>query len=551
MKVFITTSGTGSRLGDLTKYTNKSMVKIGKKPAISYIIEQYPKDFEFVISLGYFGSHTEQFLKMAYPDRKFTFVWVDLYEGTGSSQVHSQLSAEKYLQEPFIYNDCDTIVENLQNEIPMEFNYNYLVGYKTNSDLYDSFDFDSTTKTNDKINSYKITNLYSKHESLDAMLSYIGIAGIYDYKTFWRYLRTADENDDYKVLSDFFVYKKYKMFNDLRAIEVSNWTDTGSIQGVVNARKNCKDKLNILDKNDQAIFMIDRFDGQKVIKFFAKDGVVDRIVKHGESLGETVHKIEEYSENCLLYSYIDGDLSINKMNPNKFIQLLNYFYNKGLWHSISNANKEQFKKDQHKFYIDKTIERVNRFKKTYNIKEDHDIYVNDILIPAKYTIEYMLAELEKMPEYKNANYTTWHGDFTLDNIIETNKQKWVGIDWRDSFGSENIYGDMLYDFGKMNHNLTLNFSSVYKNLFTVEESEADHINVSILTNNFVYDCRIALKEFVEKQFGINYEFINFMSGLCWVNMSPLHFDPFTKFLFYMGKLTMYISLKKYLNESYE
>lgn len=163
----------------------------------------------------------------------------------------------------------------------------------------------------------------------------------------------------------------------------------------------------------------------------------------------------------------------------------------------------------------------------------------------------MLAEMEKMPEYKNANYTTWHGDFTLDNIIETNKQKWVGIDWRDSFGSENIYGDMLYDFGKMNHNLTLNFSSVYKNLFTVEESEADHINVSILTNNFVYDCRIALKEFVEKQFGINYEFINFMSGLCWVNMSPLHFDPFTKLLFYMGKLTMYISLKKYLNESYE
>ena len=41
-KVLITTSGIGSRLGNLTNFTNKSLVRIGEKPAISHVIEHYP-----------------------------------------------------------------------------------------------------------------------------------------------------------------------------------------------------------------------------------------------------------------------------------------------------------------------------------------------------------------------------------------------------------------------------------------------------------------------------------------------------------------------------
>ena len=47
-KVLITTSGIGSRLGDLTDFTNKSLVRIGDKPAISHIIDMYPVDTNFV-----------------------------------------------------------------------------------------------------------------------------------------------------------------------------------------------------------------------------------------------------------------------------------------------------------------------------------------------------------------------------------------------------------------------------------------------------------------------------------------------------------------------
>jgi NDP-sugar pyrophosphorylase family protein len=95
-KVVITTSGIGSRLGEFTKYTNKSLLRIGSKPAISYIIENYPADTSFVITLGYYGEQVREFLEIAYPDHSFEFVTVDQYEGGKSSLLYS-LSQAKHL----------------------------------------------------------------------------------------------------------------------------------------------------------------------------------------------------------------------------------------------------------------------------------------------------------------------------------------------------------------------------------------------------------------------------------------------------------------------
>ena len=60
-KVLLTTSGIGSRLGEITTYTNKGLVKVGKKPALSYIVESYPTNIEFVVTLGHHASHVNNF----------------------------------------------------------------------------------------------------------------------------------------------------------------------------------------------------------------------------------------------------------------------------------------------------------------------------------------------------------------------------------------------------------------------------------------------------------------------------------------------------------
>ena len=73
-KVLVTTSGVGSRLGQITDYTNKSLVTIGDKPAISHIIESYPSDITMVVTLGYFGNHVQEYLQLCYPERSFEFI---------------------------------------------------------------------------------------------------------------------------------------------------------------------------------------------------------------------------------------------------------------------------------------------------------------------------------------------------------------------------------------------------------------------------------------------------------------------------------------------
>lgn len=545
MKVFIATSGIGSRLLELTKYTNKSMIKIGKKPVISYIIDEYPEDTEFVITLGYFGDHVRQYLELAYPNKKITFVTVDNYAGPGSSQVYSQLQAEKYLQEPFIYHDCDTIIENLQDQIPMKFNYNFLVGYETNSELYDAFDYDINTKSKSKkYEVYDLIKTYMKPDSLVGMLAFVGICGIYDYKEFWKYMHMAYENE--QVPYDFLVYHKYGMFKDnLKAIKVTNWVDTGNIAGVKNYRKQCKDQFFILDKNDQAIFIINN----KVIKFFAKDGVVDDLLKHYETIKDFCQPITEHTKNFICYDYIDAEDAIVKMNPVRFENFLYSLKNNKFWSKVENIDNTVFFESMKKFYIDKNMQRVNQFKEFYKVSEDEDIYVNDILIPKEYTIERMLNEMMNMREWKESVPCIWHGDFVLDNILYNQKEdKYILLDWRPNFINIKEYGDRNYDFGKMNHNITFNFYSAYNDLYNVQIND-NKIYINMLCNNYVYECKEILKKFVNDNYNVRFEYIEMITGACWVSMSPLYFlNPISKLLFYMGKLTLYINLMKLQNK---
>ena len=106
----IPTCGTGSRLGDFTSWTNKSLVSLGGKPAICHIVDLYPTEVECIVLLGYFGNHVRALLELLYPDRKFTFVNVEPFKGKGSSLVYSILQGRDAIDCPFILHACDTLL---------------------------------------------------------------------------------------------------------------------------------------------------------------------------------------------------------------------------------------------------------------------------------------------------------------------------------------------------------------------------------------------------------------------------------------------------------
>ena len=548
MKVLITTAGIGSRLGEMTSLMNKAMVKVGKKPVISYVIESYPEDTEFVVATGYKGEHIKQFLNLMYGDRHIDIVEVDNFCGPLSSPVYSQLMAASLLQEPFIYHSCDTIVEDLQSKLSDviangELRCNFLMGYKTNSGLYDSFNYDE--RSSKKV----ISKLFSKGESDSSMLSYIGIAGIRDYKAYWEAMEDAytDSLNNGSAPSDFYVYKNilkdrgYK----LEGVETDSWHDLGSISGVSNARKTFKDSFNVLDKTDQAVFI---FDGkQQVVKFFAKDGVVSKLMERASTFNGCIPEIIKHTENFFIYKFVDGKDAPDVMTAPKFKKMISALVEDGLWKYDLAETTEMAKKDFHerqeRFYIEKTMQRISKFKRNYSIEEGKALTINDIEIPAEATVEKMISLLPKCKEWQDAIYRPWHGDFILDNMLIKEDCSPVLLDWRESFNGVTRFGDMLYDFAKMNHNLTVSHKVVFNDGYKVSEDDNGNIRTSILVSTDLIECKKILLNTVEEKYGIRRDFIEALTGVVWLNMSPLHGYPFDKFLFYHGKLTLYKAVK--------
>ena len=109
LRVIIPTAGLGKRLKKLTKNLNKSLITIRNKPVISHIIESFKDNTEFVIPIGYQGEKVKEYLKIAYPKKKFFFVKIKKFKGKGSGLGLTMLKCKKYLQTPFIFVSCDTI----------------------------------------------------------------------------------------------------------------------------------------------------------------------------------------------------------------------------------------------------------------------------------------------------------------------------------------------------------------------------------------------------------------------------------------------------------
>jgi hypothetical protein len=222
-KVLILTSGTGSRLGELTKSKNKALVPIAGKEAIRYVIDSYPAEASFVITLGYRGDEVKKFLLSAYPKRTFEFATVNPFEGPGSSQNYSTLQAEQYLQCPFIFHACDTIIVE---PIP-EPSTDWLAGY----------DYDPSTGELE-IQQYRtqvvkdrfVTKLNNKGvEGFHSI--HIGLVGIRSYQNFWRIANQLYQKDpENQTIGDVPVIDAMiKEGIAFKWVPYKHWFDSGNI----------------------------------------------------------------------------------------------------------------------------------------------------------------------------------------------------------------------------------------------------------------------------------------------------------------------------------
>jgi choline kinase len=518
-KVLITTSGIGTRLGDLTKYTNKALVRVGKKPAISYIVEHYPLDVELVITLGYFGNQIRDFLSLAYPNRKFKFIEVDKYDGEGSSLGYSLLKAKNELQCPFIFHASDTIID--KKDLIKKPLVNWLgVCYKENTSQYRTVSFNHNNMIYDK-------------GDMNSNFVYIGLAGINDYQKFWSALeKEYISNPNNSSLSD--CHAINKMFiNKWETYEYNNWLDIGNASDLKHSRELISDKFELLDKVDESIFIFENF----VIKFFYDKTICLNRVKRAKELEGLVPKIIGFTDNFYKYKLAKGELLSSIISEPVFHNFLKFSKEK-LW--IKYDNSDEFKKKCNDFYFTKTLKRLDMFYKEHKIV-DNECLINNISIPSLLS---MINSIDKDWLCSNQEYQ-FHGDYILDNIILNENNDFTLLDWRQDFAGDLKNGDIYYDLAKLNHNLLFNHDIVNKGLFSITKENNNNnmsiIKCDILRSDKLTNCREILHEWI-KENELDLKKVKVLTAIIWLNMSPLHDYKMGEFLYYFGLFNLYKAL---------
>lgn len=229
-KLLITTSGIGSRLGKLTKNTNKALLKIWWKEIISYIIDIYPKDIEIIVTLWYKGEKVKKFLENNYKDRKINYVYIDKFEWLWSSLWYSILQTKNVLDSPFIFHCNDTIV-NKYTPIIWK---NWAGWFKVN---------DSTQYATFKTNSNNIISYNVNKWALNYDYAHIWIVGIYEYEKFFDILeKLYKKNPNNSSLNDVYVLAEMlKIGSEIKFIEFEKWLDTWNIEWLEKAENGIKE----------------------------------------------------------------------------------------------------------------------------------------------------------------------------------------------------------------------------------------------------------------------------------------------------------------------
>jgi NDP-sugar pyrophosphorylase family protein len=518
LRVFIPTAGMGSRLGDKTKFINKSLIEVANKPAISFIINTFPNNTEFVVALGHKGDLVKEYLSLAYPKKKFIFKKINPYSGKNSGLGVTLLQCKKLLQKPFVFISCDTIINQKIKNIDSNW-----IGYSHSKNL-SQYRTLSIKKNN-------VSSFYEKLHNTKSANAYIGLAGIKDYKIFWSELSKHKVKTKHQgeivglkaiVKKKFIKAKKFK------------WHDIGNLNSYKITQKKFynKKKLNILPKSNESIWFENKF----VIKFSNNKKFISRRIKRSKILENYVPKVLASGKNMFKYNYVDGKVLSSILTIKLFDRLLSKLMFFWKQKKLNTKQVKVFNKACYKFYFFKTQKRINLFYLNSK-KTDKENYINGVKIPK-------LSKLMKKINWLNFSKGlpgSFHGDLHFENIIyNESKKEFTFLDWRQDFENNLKVGDIYYDLAKLMHGIIVNHKHVVNNNFKISWKK-NYINFDIPQSKIYKDSLKFYENWLIKN-GFNLSKVRILTSIIFLNIACLHHYPYSLFLFALGKSMLFDEL---------
>ena len=236
-----------------------------------------------------------------------------------------------------------------------------------------------------------------------------------------------------------------------------------------------------------------------------------------------------------------GDLLSNVYDEKVLSNFLDFCQNRLFTSDLKKTDMPSFVDDCKEMYEDKTKDRL---KSLMGSELDKIKTINGVEVES---IENLLDSIDWDKFYENAIPSFFHGDLQPENIIyDKSKDKFVLIDWRDSFGNSKEVGDVYYDLAKIYHALMINGNSVLQGKYDYKIKDDEAYVYFHAKSNLVYFKNL-LRNFCEKN---NYDWnsVKTLGVLQYLNICTLydnfHDGKYGKFLFLFGKYMLTKTLKK-------
>jgi hypothetical protein len=524
-KVCLLAAGDNKR-NRYAKGFNNALLPVGNKAGLSRLIDKFSDDVEIIIAIGHNGHLIREFTRVAYPQREFTFVEVLNFNGPGSGAGHSLLCCKELLQCPFIFSSADSIV---LEEIPAP-QHNWIgIAKVLSSDPYlivETSGFLVTTLYDKKPTELLIRHVNNYEDVLNN--GFIGMAGIYDYSSFWDGLESS--KPDSKHISSITNGIERLVKRQVQTFRFT-WFDTGGEVGYSLADRAFSKGENVKKQNE---FLY--FENNNVIKYFDQSEVVKKRIYRSEALGNVVPKLTFKGEYFYAYQYIEGDTLSQITDVDIFYKLLEFCSNE-IWKPISLEQNtyDDFVNQCSMFYEKKTRDRVDKIYTEMGLKDREEV-INGVPVPKTSTL---LGKINWAWLSKGVP-VLFHGDLQPENIIVRNDDFKL-IDWRHEFGSLVDYGDIYYDFAKLHHALTVTHEVIRKNDYSIKNYEGI-INYNFYIKNNLASFLNVFEKFLVTN-GYDLKKVRILSALTYLNISPLHEQPYSLLLYYHGKYTLFNELK--------
>ena len=501
--VFILAAGLGSRLGNLTKSVNKAMLPINNKAIISYVIDKFSRDYNFVICLGYKGDCLKQYCKLAHPEHNFTFVHIDNYEGEGSGPGYSALMCKEHLQRPFYFTVADCVIDS---KVP-HLDGNWLgVSPTAYPEKYSTVQVDR----NDNILSFADKRV----EGYDN--AFIGLASIWDYEVFWRELESNMKNGE--IVTAFENTSRYPGFKAKRL----RWLDTGNLDDLNKAKEHFKDSpLSLYKLTEEITYKANSF-----IKFTPNQEINSNKAKRAEILGNLIPSGFKATDNFIRYDWEPGHTLYSLDSLLLFEKFLEKLKGTLLKSERYSSSEELFDS----FYGQKTLERLTAFVDRFGVpyfKQEYTVNGK----PYK-SMEELFNKFDVSVLYDNPCYSLFHGDLQFDNIVyNSSTHDFKYIDWRESFGGSTKGGDLYYDLAKLYGGVLIPYNLMkQKNAINLKEGSTA-INYSHSSSDQLESFRESYESWIVNN-GFDLKKVKLLTAIIFLNMSPLHEERFGKMLWF-------------------